>query len=455
MKPKASRTVYFCSECGAEAARWLGRCPSCGGWNTLAEERVGPKTKGRAEPAREPKPLCAIATDETTRMLSGISELDRVLGGGTVPGGVTLVGGDPGIGKSTLLMQALAAFRARGERVVYVTGEESASQVALRGERIGGEGMDAIDVLATTDLADVEGALTRGKFGVAVVDSIQTIRDPNLESASGTVSQLREVTTRLIEIAKDRSISLFLIGHVTKDGAIAGPKVLEHLVDTVLAFEGDPTGAFRLLRSAKNRFGPAHEVGVFEMVRDGLREVSDPSALFLAERPADAAGSVVTATAEGTRPLLVEVQALVAPAAYGSMRRVATGFDPNRLSILLAVLERRAGVHVLDQDVFVSLAGGARVFERATDLAVAVAVVSSLRGRPVSATSCFVGEVGLAGEVRAVPRAGARIGEARKLGYRSVYVPRASADRLTSEERDGVDVHAIQTLEQALSALDR
>jgi DNA repair protein RadA/Sms len=461
MAKASAKTLYVCGECGASSARWLGRCASCGGWNTLAEERVrAPAGKGargravKAEPvvAPRPQPLGEVNAEDARRIPTGIDELDRVLGGGPVAGGVVLLGGDPGIGKSTLLMQALAALAAKGSRGLYVTGEESASQVALRGERIGGDGMREVQVLATTDLEDVEAALNEDTPHVAVVDSIQTVRSTELESAAGSVAQLREVSARLIDVAKRKGVALFLIGHVTKDGALAGPKVLEHLVDTVLSFEGDRTHAFRIVRVTKNRFGSAQEMGVFEMVREGLREVPDPSAMFLAERPERASGSLVVPTAEGSRPLLVEVQALVAPAVYGAARRVASGIDANRLSILLAVLERKAEVHVLDRDVFASIAGGARVDERAVDLALAVAVVSSLRDRPVAGDLAVFGEVGLAGEVRAVPRPGPRIAEARKLGFTRIVLPKGNAARLLPDERAGVELVPVATLADALSA---
>ena len=459
-KSQKPRTQNVCQECGTTTSQWMGRCPGCGGWNTLVEERVGPPS-GARDAARGPAgsrgparavPLGEVRADDARRLPTGLEELDRVMGGGPVGGGVTLLAGDPGIGKSTLLMQALAGLAAQGHAVLYVTGEESASQVALRGQRLGGEAMSRVLVLPTTDLADVEACIASEKPLVVVIDSIQTLRSPDLDSAAGSVAQLREVAARLVEVAKTSGMALFLIGHVTKEGVIAGPKVLEHMVDTVLSFEGDRTHSFRLVRATKNRFGPAQEVGVFEMQRDGLREVPDPSALFLAERPASAAGSLVVPTAEGSRPLLVEVQALVAPAVYGAARRVASGLDASRLAILLAVLERKAAVHVLDLDVFASVAGGARVDERAIDLALAVAVVSSLRDRAVSPRLALFGEVGLAGEVRAVPRPGPRVVEARKLGFGTVIVPRGNAEHLSPDETRDVEVVPVQTLAEALEA---
>lgn len=454
-KAKGTKTLYVCQECGHVSPRWLGRCPACEAWNSLVEE-VAPTSKGgRATASGErprPIPLGAVPREESLRIPTGLGELDRALGGGVVAGGVILVGGDPGVGKSTLLMQALAGLSARGVPTLYATGEESAAQVALRAERLGAGGMEKIFLLATTDLEDVEAAIREVEPRIVVVDSIQTLRSRALDSSPGSIAQLREVTARLVDHAKREDTALFLIGHVTKDGAIAGPKVLEHLVDTVLWFEGDSALAFRLLRATKNRFGPANEVGVFEMVSEGLREVADPSRFLLAERPERAPGSVVVPTAEGSRPLLVELQALVAPAAYGAARRVTSGLDASRLGILLAVLDRKAQVHVLDQDVFASIAGGIRVEERAIDLSLTVAVVSSLRNRPVRADTAVFGELGLAGEVRAVVRAPARIAEAKKLGMHRVILPRANVERLSSGERENVELIAVTTLDEALEA---
>jgi DNA repair protein RadA/Sms len=452
-----AKTVYVCAECGAVSPRWLGRCPGCNAWNTLSEERdSGTSTRlsaRAASPGRESSlRLSEVAPDAARRIHTGIGELDRVLGGGLVAGGVVLVGGDPGIGKSSLLLQALAGVAATGARTLYVTGEESRSQIALRAERIRSPGVDDVHVLATADLEDIMHAVTQEQPVVMVVDSIQTMRCAELESVAGSVAQLREVTARLVDLAKGRGIAVFLIGHVTKEGAIAGPKLLEHLVDTVLNFEGDSTLSYRLIRSSKNRFGPAQELGVFEMVREGLREVVDPSRLFLAERPAHASGSLVFPSAQGQRPLLLEVQALLAPAVYGSARRVATGLDASRLAILLAVLDRKAHVQVFDQDVFVSVVGGARVDEPAVDLALAIAIVSSLRDRPLAHELVAFGEVGLTGEVRAVPRAAARLTEARKLGFTHAILPQSSLERLEPSERQGLELVGVRTLHDALAA---
>lgn len=448
---KVGKTLYECTACGAQSPKWLGRCSGCGGWNTLEEVRAPSAPRGgggRAGAAAHPVPLGEVSTRPERRHPCGIAELDRVLGGGIVEGSVVLIGGDPGIGKSTLLMQAMAGLSAAGKRVLYVTGEESEAQVALRARRIGLS--PEVMLLATTELSDVEAALQGEHYDVAVIDSVQTLRSPELAGAAGSVGQLREVAAQLTGMAKRGDTAMFLIGHVTKEGALAGPKVLEHLVDAVLSFEGDPSHAYRLVRSVKNRFAPTHEVGVFEMVQEGLREVADPSSLFIDERPRRAAGSVVVCSAAGTRPLLVEVQALVAPAQYGSSRRVATGLDAQRLSLLLAVLHRKAGVPVLDQDVFISAAGGVRVDEPAVDLALCLAVVSSLRERPLREGTAAFGEVGLAGEVRAVSRAAQRIAEARKMGLSQVILPRTDAARLSPAEAEGIELLPVASVEDAI-----
>jgi DNA repair protein RadA/Sms len=389
--------------------------------------------------------------ERVERVSTSIGELDRVLGGGLVAGAVVLIGGDPGIGKSTLLLQAMLGMARAGQSVLYVSGEESAAQVALRARRLGGG--ERTSLLATTELADVQAALDGHRYAAVVIDSIQTLRAAELEASPGSVAQLREVSARLTEQAKQREIALLLIGHVTKDGTLAGPKVLEHLVDVVLAFEGDGSHAYRLLRGQKNRFGPTHEIGVFEMANEGLREVTDASATFIAERPDRAAGSVVVPTAEGSRPMLVEVQALVAPAQYGAARRVATGLDPNRLAVLLAVLQRKAGIQVLDYDVFASVAGGLRVDEPAVDLALCAAIVSALRERPLQPNVLAFGEVGLTGELRAVPRAALRIGEAKKLGFTRVVLPKGNVEALTKAERAGIELSPTARLDDALHAL--
>jgi DNA repair protein RadA/Sms len=450
-----AQKMFECSACGAQSPKWLGRCPDCGGWSTLIEtlgrsSGSGGKAQGRAA-TRTPQPLADVLAERVERVSTSIGELDRVLGGGLVAGAVVLIGGDPGIGKSTLLLQAMLGMARAGESVLYVSGEESAAQVALRARRLGGG--ERASLLATTELSDVQAALDAHRYAAVVIDSIQTMRAAELEASPGSVAQLREVSARLTEQAKQREIALLLIGHVTKDGTLAGPKVLEHLVDVVLAFEGDGSHAYRLVRGQKNRFGPTHEIGVFEMANEGLREITDASATFISERPERAAGSVVVPTAEGSRPMLVEVQALVAPAQYGAARRVATGLDPNRLAVLLAVLQRKAGVQVLDYDVFASVAGGLRVDEPAVDLALCAAIVSALRERPLEPNVLAFGEVGLTGELRAVPRAALRVAEAKKLGFTRVVLPKGNAETLTKAERAGIELSPSTRLDDALHAL--
>lgn len=445
-------THYVCQACGATSVKWLGRCLGCGGWNTLVEEKTSAPSGGkrRAAPSGEgPIPIGEIPADRAMRIPTGISELDRVLGGGAVLGGVVLVGGDPGVGKSTLLMQSLAGISKTGIATLYVSGEESAGQTALRAKRIGIEAQ-TLFVLATNELSEIEQAIKDKRPAALVVDSVQTVRSEGLESAAGTVSQLREATARLVEISKRERIATFLVGHVTKEGQLAGPKVLEHLVDTVLSFEGERGHAFRALRTTKNRFGSATEVGVFEMTADGMREVSQPSALFLAERPAGAAGSVVAAVAEGARPLLVEIQALVGAPGAASPRRTATGLDGGRLAMLLAVLSRRAGIEVASCDVFVNVAGGMRIEEPASDLPVALAIASSLLGRPVPSDAVAFGEIGLAGEVRGVARAASRLAEARTMGFSRALMPATSAERLSTTERQGIEILPVRSLDSAL-----
>jgi DNA repair protein RadA/Sms len=460
-----ARTVsqFSCQACGATFPKWIGRCTTCGAWNTLVEEVVDKKPGGAMRnaltPASRALPVSEIDVDHAARIPTGIGELDRVLGGGAVLGGVTLVGGDPGVGKSTLLMQALAGLSAKGCRSLYVTGEESAGQTAARARRLGAMA-DNMLVLAENDIEAIERAIEETKPTALVIDSVQTVRVAALESAAGTVSQLREVASRMVERAKRDRIATFLVGHVTKDGSLAGPKVLEHLVDTVLAFEGERGQAFRALRTQKNRFGSATEVGVFEMTAEGMREVPNASAFFLAERPRGASGSVVAATNEGTRSMLVEVQALVGGLAAGSARRTANGVDGARLAMILAVLERKVGLQLVGCDVFVNVAGGVRIDEPALDLAVALAVASSLRDRPVAADVVAFGEIGLAGEVRGVARAQARLAEAAAMGFKRAIVPYSvaagaspSKKKSASPSESAIEIVAVRSVEEALDAL--
>jgi len=431
-----TRTQYVCRECGAKTPRWMGRCPECEGWNTL-EERVerGPAASanggGRARlvpgvGSARPVRLAEIEAISFDRLAVPIGEFSRVLGGGIVPGSLILIGGDPGVGKSTLLVQVADAVARGAGPVLYVSGEESLAQIALRARRLG---LDAPDLLfaSDTDLAGVMEAIESTGPTVVVVDSVQSIYSSELEASPGSVSQLRECTLRLMHLAKNSGVSIFLIGHVTKEGAIAGPKVLEHMVDTVLYLEGERYHTYRLLRSTKNRFGPTHEVGVFEMGEDGMIEVANPSAQFLAERGDGTTGSAVLVTMEGTRPLLVEVQALASRTSLAIPRRAGNGIEYNRLLLVAAVLSRRLGLPLHDQDLYVNVVGGLRIDEPAVDLAVALAIVSSVRDRPIDPRTVVAGEVGLSGELRSVGQLELRLREAAKLGFECAVVPRSPA----------------------------
>jgi DNA repair protein RadA/Sms len=430
--PRAT-SVYRCQQCGFASPK-PGTCPDCkrstGELVPLVEERAAPAPSGRraaVAAGTRPVPLADVAMEHGDRTLVGIAELDRVLGGGVVRGSLVLIGGDPGIGKSTLLLQAARALARVTPPVLYVSAEESAAQVKMRADRLGVAG-DGLLLWAENDLSAVQGELDSIKPRALIVDSIQTVFLPDLESAPGSVAQVRECGARLMTLAKGRGIATFLVGHVTKEGALAGPRVLEHLVDTVLYFEGEHHHAYRVLRAVKNRFGSTNEIGVFEMAARGLVEVPNPSGFFLAERPADAPGSVVVSALEGTRPLLLELQALVARASFGTPRRTVLGADYNRVCVLLAVLEKRAGLPIGNQDVFVSVAGGGRVVEPAADLGIVIAAASSYLERPVPGDVLILGEVGLTGEVRAVSGVEARLRAAAQLGFKSALVPRSNAD---------------------------
>lgn len=449
-----ARSAFVCQACGAVHPRWAGRCEACGAWNTIAEEPAAAGPGPATPPAKRGKgiELLPLQGAETPppRLSTGIEELDRVLGGGLVPGSAILLGGDPGIGKSTLTLQAAAALAHAGERVVYLSGEESVEQIRLRARRLG-LAEAPLALAAATRVEDVTATLDRpGGPALLVVDSIQTMWTDALEAAPGTVSQLRAAAQALVGLAKRRGTAVLLIGHVTKEGAIAGPKVLEHMVDTVLYFEGERGEAFRILRAVKNRFGPANEIGVFEMAERGLLPVADASALFLAQREEGVAGSVVFAGMEGTRPLLVEIQALVGPATYGTARRAVVGWDPGRLAMVLAVLEARCGLVTGGRDVYLNVAGGLRIAEPAADLAVAAAIVSAMLGAPLPTSTVVFGEVGLAGEVRVVGHAGARLKEAAKLGFRRAILPEATTAEVPGMEFDGLRrlVELVERLER-------
>jgi len=440
-----AKTAYVCSECGAVALQWFGSCPSCGAAGTLSEAAAQPR--GKPNTARA-VPLEDVEIKEVARMPSGIAELDRTLGGGLVPGQVTLLGGDPGIGKSTLLLQCLATLSGSLE-TIYVSGEESGDQIALRARRLALP-LKGLRLLAETQLEKILATLEAARPRIAVIDSIQTVWSETLQSAPGSVAQVRECAAQLTRYAKRAGTALFIVGHVTKEGAIAGPRVLEHIVDTVLYFEGDTHSTFRLLRATKNRFGAVNELGVFAMTEKGLRDVTNPSRLFLSAHDKPIAGSCVTATVEGTRPLLVEVQALVDTAHAPNPRRLSVGLEQNRLAMLLAVLHRHGGIATWEQDIFVNAVGGVRIAEPAADLAVCLAIVSSLSERPIPGKVVVFGEVGLAGEVRPAPQGQERLKEAAKLGFEKAVVPRANQPKAKIA---GLEVLAVERVESAVQLL--
>ncbi len=449
---RKSLTRYVCQSCAYESPRWLGKCPNCGEWNTFIEElakRAPSKSTGRVAIAGGPVPITEISPSPEVRLPTRIPEFDRVLGGGVVPGSVVLVGGEPGIGKSTLMMQMASALK---EHVVlFITGEESVGQIRLRAQRLETAPSERTLLLAETDLRVIETLLEKTAPDIVIVDSVQTMNHPALESAPGTVSQVREATALFTRFAKERNVPVFLVGHVTKEGVIAGPKVVEHMVDTVLQFEGEQHHSYRILRAMKNRFGSTNEIGIFEMHDRGLCEVKNPSEVFLAERNTAASGSTVFAGIEGTRPLLLEVQALVAPTSYGVPQRSATGFDARRLQMLLAVLEKRVGLHVGQYDVFVNVAGGVRIDEPAADLGMAAAIASSMRDVPVDPKSVVVGEVGLGGEIRGVSQMDKRVTEAASLGFTRIVLPRSNIKGLRAG--NGISLREVDSVEEAVRVL--
>jgi DNA repair protein RadA/Sms len=453
------KSIYTCNECGGTAPRWLGKCPHCGAWNSLVEgvpPGIAAPAKNRlATPAfaalaqtAAVATLSEIEATDIARTPTGIDELDRVLGGGVVEGGVVLIGGDPGIGKSTLLLQAVDALQRGGMDTLYVTGEESGAQIALRSRRLGLE-QSQVAVLAEIQLEKILATLDERRPAFAVIDSIQTVYSDQLTSAPGSVAQVRECAAHLTRAAKATGVAIVLVGHVTKEGALAGPRVLEHMVDTVLYFEGDTHSSFRLVRAIKNRFGAVNEIGVFAMTERGLKGVTNPSAIFLSQHAEPVPGSCVLVTLEGTRPMLVEIQALV-DSGGPSPRRLSVGLDKDRLAMLLAVLHRHAGIACMDQDVFVNAVGGVRISEPAADLAVMLAISSSLRGKPLPRGFLAFGEVGLAGEVRPAPRGQERLREAAKLGFSVAVVPKANAPRKPIE---GLEIHAVERIEEAMDVV--
>jgi DNA repair protein RadA/Sms len=450
------KTVYACTECGGSSPKWQGKCPHCGSWNTLIEgaaEAAG-GTRNRFASLAPPSEVAVLADIEAAdiaRTPTGIAELDRVLGGGIVEGGVVLIGGDPGIGKSTLLLQALDGLQRAGVPTLYVTGEESGAQVALRSRRLGLD-RSQVKVLAEIQLEKIQATIAAQQPAVAVIDSIQTVYSDQLTSAPGSVAQVRECAAHLTRAAKSGGTTIVLVGHVTKEGALAGPRVLEHMVDTVLYFEGDTHSSFRLVRAIKNRFGAVNEIGVFGMTEKGLRGVANPSAIFLSQHSEPVPGSCVLVTLEGTRPMLVEIQALV-DSGGPSPRRLSVGLERDRLAMLLAVLHRHAGVACMDQDVFVNAVGGVRISEPAADLAVMLAITSSLRGRALPKGFLAFGEVGLAGEVRPAPRGQERLREAAKLGFSVAVVPKANAPKGNVRELEGLTIHPVERIEEALEVV--
>ncbi|MBQ8094004.1 MAG: DNA repair protein RadA [Clostridia bacterium] len=456
------RTVYICSACGQETPGWLGKCPGCGAWNTLEEQAPGDTGAGPAgtiEPkALKQRPgtgakalhLSEITAEETPRMKLGIDELDRVLGGGIVDGSLILVGGDPGIGKSTLLLQASDKLAQQGKRVLYISGEESARQIKMRANRLEVKSENLL-ILSENAMDQLEKRWTEIAPDVMIIDSIQTMYRPDMSSAPGSVSQIRECTSIMMRMAKTTGCAIFLVGHVTKEGAIAGPRVLEHMVDVVLYFEGDRQHQYRILRAVKNRFGSVNEIGIFEMKEEGMCGVANPSEMLLAERANNVPGSCVHCALEGTRPMLVDVQALALQSAFGTPRRTTNGFDSGRLALLLAVLEKRAGISLFNQDVYINIAGGLDLSEPAADLPLMAAVASSVRDICIPQDWAVMGEIGLAGEVRAVSQIERRISECNRLGFHSIVIPRQNNRRLKAPE--GVRVYGVDTLAEAISIL--
>lgn len=450
---KKQKVMFVCQECGYTSPKFLGRCPNCGEWNTMVEEKeVAPVEVRRSRTTlsgdrSKPLKLKDVAMDKTTRTETDLVELNRVLGGGVVPGSLVLIGGDPGIGKSTLLLQISQQLTAKEETVLYVTGEESSEQVKMRAERLHVSGNDFY-IYSETNMSEIRAAIESVKPDVVIIDSIQTMVQPDVTSAAGSVSQVRETTAELMQIAKTNGIAIFIVGHVTKEGALAGPRMLEHMVDTVLYFEGDRYHSFRILRAVKNRFGSTNEIGIFEMRQEGLIEVTNPSEVFLEERLAGANGSAIVVSMEGTRPILVEIQALLTPTVYGNAKRTASGLDYSRVSLLLAVLEKRAGLMLQNQDAYLKATGGVKLDEPTIDLAVAMAIVSSYKEKETQPDECFVGEIGLTGEIRTVSRIAQRVAEALKLGFSKIYIPKNNLHDY--QPPAGIEVIGVSTIGEAI-----
>ncbi|MCI8660762.1 MAG: DNA repair protein RadA [Lachnospiraceae bacterium] len=454
---RAKTTAFFCKECGFESAKWTGQCPGCRAWNTMVEEPAGKKESSRkavsfgsGRNGAKPIKLTEVSIEEQDRVSTGYPELDRVLGSGIVAGSLVLVGGDPGIGKSTLLLQVCRNLAASGRKVLYISGEESLKQIKLRANRIGTITGELL-FLCETNLDDIEESIRETKPEIVVIDSIQTMYRDDVSSAPGSVSQVRESTNILLQIAKGMGISVFIVGHVTKEGVVAGPRVLEHMVDTVLYFEGERNASYRILRGVKNRFGSTNEIGVFEMQEQGLEEVENPSEYLLSGRPEEASGAVVACSLEGTRPILLEVQALVAQTNFGMARRTAAGTDYNRVNLLMAVLEKRCHYEMSRYDAYVNIAGGVRMNEPALDLAIVLALVSSLKDRPVNPKCIIFGEVGLSGEVRAVSMAEQRVREAVKLGFEACILPQVCLEKMKKVE--GIRLYGVRNVREAIGVI--
>ena len=446
------KSIYFCQNCGHEENKWLGQCPACKEWNTFVEEKITTSKSAaaaRLDSEMQVLGLSEVKLDDILRVQTGIQELDRVLGGGIVPGSMILVGGDPGIGKSTLLLQ-VCQHLAEVQNVLYISGEESLAQIKLRANRMG-EFSDRLKLLCETNLDSIRSVIEKKRPATVIIDSIQTMYNEEVGSAPGSVSQVRESTNVLMQLAKGLGISIFIVGHVTKEGTVAGPRVLEHMVDTVLYFEGDRHASYRILRGVKNRFGSTNEIGVFEMRGDGLWEVQNPSEYMLNGRPENASGSVVACSMEGTRPILIEIQALVCKSNFGMPRRTATGTDYNRVNLLMAVLEKRIGLHISDYDAYVNIAGGIRMNEPAIDLGLILAIVSSYKNRPIDEKTIVFGEVGLSGEVRAVNMPQQRVAEARKLGFETCILPKVSLKSI--EDTSGIKLVGVNSISEVLDLI--
>lgn len=449
---KANKTMFFCKECGYESSKWLGQCPGCREVGTFVEEPIGKKTKTVTKSLLNSMPVTInqVTVNKEERTSTGFSELDRVLGGGIVAGGLILVGGDPGIGKSTLLLQVCRNISNNGKKLLYISGEESLKQIKIRANRMG-QFVDNLSLLSETSLDVIEAVIDETKPEIVVIDSIQTMFREDISSAPGSVSQIRESTNTLMQIAKGNGISIFIVGHVTKEGAVAGPRVLEHMVDTVLYFEGDRHASYRILRGVKNRFGSTNEIGVFEMREDGLHQVLNPSEFMLEGRPKDATGSVVSCLMEGTRPILVEIQALINHTAFGMPRRTAVGTDYNRVNLLMAVIEKHMGIQMGDYDAYVNVAGGMKITEPAMDLALVTALIGSYRNRVISSDTIVFGEVGLSGEVRAVSQAEQRVLEAKKLGFNRCILPSVCVKSL--KDISGIEIIGVNNIREACDKL--